>query len=118
MLTKINIKEAAFQQATGRRVAELVSARATGAAGVTCRLVEIFPETRGGARPPHVHEDLEEVIFVLQGQGKAWVDGEEIAIMEGDLLVIPMKSSHRIINPGAPELCLLCFFPAATVRIP
>lgn len=118
MFTRLNLKDAVFQQATGRKVAELVSSRATGAVGVTCRVVEIFPETQGGVRAPHVHDDLEEVIYVLQGQGRAWVDGEETVVTAGDLLVIPMQSSHRIINPGAGALRLLCFFPSGTVGIP
>ncbi|CEP66798.1 RmlC-like jelly roll fold [Moorella glycerini] len=118
VITRVNIKLAAFQPATGRRVAELVSAKTTGAAGVTCRLVEIYSEDQGGARQPHVHEDVEEVIYVLQGEGKAWVDGEEIDITPGDLIVIPIKARHRIINPGVGDLRLLCFFPAAAVEVP
>ncbi|QGP91518.1 Cupin domain protein [Neomoorella glycerini] len=118
MVTRVNLKQAVFQPAAGRRVAELVSAKTTGATGVTCRLVEIYAEDQGGARQPHVHDDFEEVIYVLDGEGKAWVDGEVIDITPGDLIVIPIKAGHRIINPGAGDLRILCFFPAAAVAIP
>ncbi|WP_338824111.1 hypothetical protein MHOCP_22320 [Moorella humiferrea] len=118
MIIKVNIDKVNFQPAVGRRIAELASAKATGATGITCRLVEIYPEEHGGARRPHVHENFEEVIFVLKGEGKAWVDNKEIEIKTGDLIVIPTKALHRIINPGNDDLRLLCFFPAADVEIP
>lgn len=118
MFTLVNIKQAQFQQATGRMIAELASASATGAEGITCRIVEIFPEHEGGARLPHTHLDMEEVIFVLEGQGRVWVEDQERAITRDDLIVVPMKMRHRIINPGNKALRLLCFFPDARVEIP
>ncbi|TGE39108.1 cupin domain-containing protein [Desulfosporosinus fructosivorans] len=118
MFTLVNINQAKFQQATGRIVAELASAAVTGAEGVTCRVVEIFPEHEGGARMPHTHYDMEEVIFVLEGQGKVWVEERERVISRDDLIVVPMKMRHRIINLGDKALRLLCFFPGAQVEIP
>lgn len=118
MFTLVNINEAKFQQATGRRIAELVSAAVTGTEGVTCRVVEVLPEHQGGARQPHTHCDVEEVIFVLEGQGKIWVEEQEKDILKDDLIVVPMETEHRIINPGGQRLRLLCFFPKARVEIP
>lgn len=117
MFTLVKTSEAKFQQATGRVVAELASAAATGAEGITCRVVEILPEDKGGARTPHSHPDMEEVIFVLEGQGKVWVEDDEREITRDDLIVVPMKARHRIINSGG-TLRLLCFFPGAQVEIP
>lgn len=118
MFTLVNIKQAQFQQATGRIIAELASAAVTGAEGVTCRVVEIFPKHDGGARMPHTHLDVEEVIFVLDGQGKVWVEEIEKVISKDDLIVVPMKMRHRIINLGNNTLRLLCVFPKAQVEIP
>ena len=118
MLTLVNINQAQFQQATGRIIAELASAAVTEAEGVTCRVVEIFPEHDGGARSQHTHIEMEEVIFVLEGQGKVWVEEQEKVISKDDLIVVPMNTKHRIINPGDKPLRLLCFFPKAQVEIP
>lgn len=118
MFKKTNIRDAQFQQATGRRVAELISAAANGSKNVTCRVVSIFSETKGGARNPHIHPDIEEVIFVLDGEGSVWVNGEEIPIVKDDLMIIPSAVEHRIINPSEDALELLCIFPSAEVPIP
>lgn len=117
MFKKVNIQEAQFEQATGRVVAELLSAAANGAENVTCRVVSILPETKGGSRNPHMHPDVEEVIFVLTGEGRVWVDGEEIPIEKDDLIMIPTAVQHRIINPSEAALNLLCVFPSAEIPI-
>lgn len=114
---KINITNVEFQPATGRQIAEIASAAVSGAKTVTCRIVEIFPEGQVGPRAPHSH-DIEEVIYVIDGQGRVWLEGEEIEFAAGELVVIPIGSKHRIINPGINKLTLLCVFPAANVEIP
>ncbi|TGE39113.1 cupin domain-containing protein [Desulfosporosinus fructosivorans] len=118
MFKKVNVMEAHFEQATGRVVAELLSAAANGAEKVTCRVVSILPETKGGSRKPHIHPDVEEVIFVLTGEGRVWIEGEEILIEKDDLIMIPTAVQHRIINSSEAALDLLCVFPAAEIPIP
>lgn len=118
MFRKVNIQETQFEQATGRVVGELLSAAANGAENVTCRVVSILPETKGGSRNPHMHPDVEEVIFVLTGEGMVWIDGEEIPIEKDDLIMIPAAMQHRIINPSEAVLNLLCVFPTAEISIP
>lgn len=117
MFAKTNISQAKFIPAPGRKIAELISASATEAEGVTCRVVEIYPEQEGGDRQPHIHPDMEEVIFVLEGIGSVWVEDHEEKIVPHDLLVVPKKVPHRVINPGG-QLKLLCFFPDENVGIP
>lgn len=117
MFTLVNINEAKFQQATGRIVAELASAAVTGAEGITCWVAEVFPEDKGGARMPHVRYEMEEVIFILEGQGKIWIENDVKEIVKDDLIVVPRKMRHRIINPADKILRLLCFFPEAQVEI-
>lgn len=117
MFTKTNISQTSFIDATGRRISELVSASVSGAEGVTCRVVEIFPETEGGSRNPHTHSDYEEIILVLEGRGKVWVEDEEEEILPNDLIVVPKLQRHRIINPGG-YLRIFCVFPDSNVGIP
>ena len=117
MFVKINTRDISFIPATGRRIAEMISADKTKAETVTCRVVEIYPETEGGEREPHAHLEMEEVIFVLEGKGKVLIQDHEEEIAENDVLIIPMKTMHRIVNPGG-TLRLLCFFPKSNVGIP
>ncbi|KKM10670.1 hypothetical protein SY88_12365 [Clostridiales bacterium PH28_bin88] len=99
-------------------VAELISERTVGAKGVTCRVVDILPASQVGTREPHVHDAMEEVIYVLEGRGEAWVNGDVIPIEPGDALLMPMGVPHMIINPTEQRLRLICFFPAAALGIP
>lgn len=66
------------------------------------------------ARPLHAHRDTEEVIFILQGQGEAWVDGEVGAFRKGDAVFFPANSKHMIRNTGAEELLTACMFSPPT----
>jgi quercetin dioxygenase-like cupin family protein len=77
---------------------------------------------RGKTTPLHTHPNLEEAIYVLQGQLVAHVDGAEHRLGEGGLLVVPRGVPHALL--GASEtgrlLCMLApgsgeaFFRAAS----
>jgi quercetin dioxygenase-like cupin family protein len=47
----------------------------------------VFVETafsKGQASPPHSHDDHESIVYVLEGQVKATIDGEEFIAGPGD----------------------------------
>jgi quercetin dioxygenase-like cupin family protein len=56
---------------------------------------------------------MEEVIYVQEGRGKAWINGEVAKIHAGDTLLIPAGARHMMINTGRKALRLLCAFSAA-----
>lgn len=99
----------------GRKALELVSG-AKGSRGVTLRLVEIaVPEPGEPARAPHHHNDCEECIYVLSGEGTTFADSGEFCLRPGDTLLMPAGEKHVTRNTGKQPLFLLCFFPVADI---
>jgi quercetin dioxygenase-like cupin family protein len=49
---------------------------------------------KGALIPRHAHPS-EQMIYVLQGAVRAWVDGEEITVREGEVLQVPAHLSHQ-----------------------
>lgn len=99
----------------GRRSLEFVSGE-TGARSVTMRLVEIrVPDPNELPRPPHVHADFEECIYVISGEGVTEAESGEFPLKAGDAILIPPGEKHVTRNTGAEPLVLLCFFPVADI---
>lgn len=63
----------------------------------------------GGEIVPHIHEVLE-VIYVIQGEGSALVNGERKRSEPGTVLVANIGSEHGFINTGDSDLVLFCVF--------
>lgn len=99
----------------GRKALEIVSGE-RGSRGVTLRLAEI-PVAQAGEIPrgSHQHNDFEECIFVLSGQGTTYADSGEFALKAGDTLLVPAGEKHVTRNTGTVPLLLLCFFPVADI---
>jgi len=99
----------------GRKALEIVSG-ALGSESLTLRLAEI-PVPRPGEplRAAHHHNEFEECIFVLSGEGRTYADIGEYPLKPGDTLLIPAGEKHVTRNPGAEPLLLLCFFPVPDI---
>lgn len=111
-MKKINLNQIEFIEAQNRKIAELVSAKVLGSQGVTCRLVEINPISCTETRNPHLHFDIEETIFVLEGEGEVWYEGSVEKIFPNDLILIPKMEKHMILNTTDKPLRIICFFPS------
>ncbi len=105
-----------FHPAPNRLIGELFSAKTLGAAGVTVRLVEMAPASQQQPRRPHWHEDFEEVIYFLQGNGRTWADGQWVDVQAGDTILVPAGLPHATFNIGDGPLRLLCFFPRPEIE--
>jgi len=100
----------------GRTALEIVSGEG-GASGITLRKVEIpVPLPGDSPRSRHVHNDFEECIYVLAGQGMTEADTGNYALKAGDAIVIPSGEKHATRNTGTDPLILLCFFPTGDIR--
>jgi mannose-6-phosphate isomerase-like protein (cupin superfamily) len=99
----------------GRKALEIVSG-ARGSRNVTLRLAEI-PVPRPGepSRAAHHHNDFEECIFVLAGEGTTFADSGEFHLKPGDTLLVPPGEKHVTRNTGTQPLLLLCFFPVPDI---
>ncbi len=67
----------------------------------------------GGEIGKEVHAHVEQLFFVVQGLGVAVVNGEEHALTEGDILVVPPHTEHNIFNRGATPLKLYTVYVPA-----
>jgi mannose-6-phosphate isomerase-like protein (cupin superfamily) len=83
---------------------------------VTLRIVEIPPAKPGDKpRGPHLHDGVEECIYVLKGTGLTVSESGEIPVGPGDIVLIPPNEKHMTRNTSSEPLVLLCFFPARDV---
>jgi quercetin dioxygenase-like cupin family protein len=100
----------------GRTALEIVSGEG-GASGITLRKVEIpVPAPGDSPRSRHVHNDFEECIYVLAGEGMTEADSGDYLLKAGDAIVVPAGEKHATRNTGDEPLILLCFFPLGDIR--
>ncbi len=57
-------------------------------------------KARGTGSQPHRHPNVEQFNFVLKGQLKPWVEGEERVIGPGECVHIPANALHSIVAVG------------------
>jgi quercetin dioxygenase-like cupin family protein len=112
-IRKINRNQVAAKELPSRFFRELVSHRVLKSKGIALRVVDVLPAKQAGPRHPHSHPGMEEVIYVENGSGKAWVNGETAKIVRGDTILIPAGARHMMINTGLGPLKLFCAFSAA-----
>lgn len=83
------------------------------AAGSEVFVVELAP---GEAPPLHRHNDMEQIFYILTGQGRLVIgeEGEEYPVNPGDVVRIPMAMPHTIHCLGEQTLRYLAVdcFPA------
>jgi len=60
----------------------------------------------GGDIGVEVHPHAEQLIFVVDGHGKAILDGAESRLAPGDVVLIPPGSRHDVVNVGSEPLRL------------
>ncbi len=95
-----------------------ISIMMDGKTGGTKYLTENITRIEPGLtlRPPHSHKNIEEIIYVIEGQGEAWIEGETCKIKKGDSLLWPVDSIHTVRNTGDSTLVLLCIFSTPQYR--
>ena len=84
-------------------------------------VVRLAPGKR--AWPYHAHRVIEEMFFVIEGEGTLRHAGEEYAIREGDVIAAPAdpEQPHQIINTSASDLVYMAVStqePADIVHYP
>jgi len=60
----------------------------------------------GGVIGVHLHEGLEELIFVYGGRGRAVIEDEEVELVPGTTLYVPRQVWHGLENTGDEPLRL------------
>ena len=57
---------------------------------------------------PHWHTHVEEVYYIIKGQGRMEVGDEARQVHSGDTILIPIDEVHCLHNIGDDDLILLC----------
>jgi len=52
----------------------------------------------------HSTENFEEVVVFLEGEGKAVIESEGLAVSRGRVLYVPPETKHDIVNTGSEPL--------------
>ena len=68
--------------------------------------VEIWDE--GGAQPPNVHANAEEIFYILKGTAEAHCAGRTFTLQTGDSFLARRGQTHQIVNVGPGRLYALC----------
>ena len=91
---------------TGTRNKRLIGPRVNGARHLEIVLGEI--ERNEGALA-HAHPDLEQAVYVLEGEAVVEIDDERHEVRAGDLLYFPAKVFHNI-KVTSPLIRLLVIY--------
>jgi uncharacterized cupin superfamily protein len=95
-------REVGEMHATFRRVGEAAGATVVGVARI-----DIDPGCRPG--PVHQHASEEEIFFVLEGSGLAWIDGAVHEIAAGDTIVYLAGGAEHTLIAGPDGLSVLAY---------
>jgi quercetin dioxygenase-like cupin family protein len=61
----------------------------------------------GASVGKHYHKGVEEIFYVLNGDGEVQVNGETAPIHKGDGIPIRFNESHSLVNNGSADLELM-----------
>jgi mannose-6-phosphate isomerase-like protein (cupin superfamily) len=57
---------------------------------------------------PHVHENHEQIYYIIKGSGTISVGEEKAKVKEGDCIYLPTDTPHGFINDGKEEVEIFC----------
>ena len=69
----------------------------------------------GQAHALHAHQGMDKMYHVLEGEGVFLLEGGELPMRAGDLLVAPEGVSHGVRNSGTGRLVVLAVLAPGTV---
>lgn len=96
--------------AEGVFVKPLVTNREFGVDTVTILLVKI---PRGKTVAEHIHKNSEDILYILSGKGKMWVEQlDEFELEKGVLVRVPRGRKHRIFDVEEDVLIYDVFSPS------
>lgn len=70
----------------------------------------------GGLAEPHLHEDIEQIMYILSGKMHASIEGEEAYLSTGDIVWIPKNAMHDIRNTGDETLRFVLMYSPQKVK--
>lgn len=93
---------------TGEKLREDILGELEGAFGLRGIFITLPPH---GQLPLHYHETRESLIVFIKGAGTEIGEGGEFPVKEGDIVYVPAKEKHKLVNTSPrEELRYLEFF--------
>lgn len=105
-MTVVGGADLVFRDFPGRRTADPFSAAGPGASTVRQVTIEWV-----AARSPHRHPHSEEIVHVVSGRGRVWLDGTFHPVGPGSWYRIPAGTPHATLADRDEQVTLACFFP-------
>lgn len=97
----------------GRQLRWVITNENSGAKHCSMCVIEVQPGQT--VRPAHSHPNGEEVIYLLSGSGKVYIEGVVEPAKAGCAVLFPKGSVHMLRNSGTTPMKVACFF--APLRI-
>ena len=88
--------------------------------GVTTRraqvaMMNLAPRGKEG-RPDNRHRGADQWLYVIEGSGRARVNGRTVRLRKGTLVLIERGDRHEIRNTGRGQLKIVNFYTPAAYR--
>lgn len=96
----------------GRKLRWVVTGENTDAKNCSMCVIEVQPGQT--VKPAHSHPQGEEVIYLLSGSGRVWIDGEVGAVRQGCAVLFPQGKIHMLQNTSPELMKVACFFAPGT----
>ncbi len=105
-MTVVGPEELRFRDFPGRSTADPFQVAGQGASTVRQVVIEHV-----ASRSPHLHPRSEEIVYVVAGRGRVWLDGVVHPVGPGSWYRIPARTPHATMADPGERMSLVCFFP-------
>jgi quercetin dioxygenase-like cupin family protein len=105
-VTVVGPDELDFRDFPGRSTADPFRKAGQGASTVRQVVIEHVP-----SRSPHLHPRSEEIVYVVAGHGRVWLEGVTHPVGPGSWYRIPVGTPHATMADPGERMSLVCFFP-------
>ena len=92
----------------GRKLRWVVTKESTNAQHCTMCVIHVQPGQT--VKPAHSHPNGEEVIYIVEGSGRVWIEGEIEPVKAGCAVLFPQGKIHMLQNSGDTVMKVACFF--------
>ena len=96
----------------GRMLRWVVTQENTNAQHCSMCVIEVQPGQT--VKPAHSHPQGEEIIYLLSGSGRVWIEGEIGYVKQGSAVLFQQGKIHMLQNTSAEMMKVACFFAPAT----
>ena len=105
-MTFVGPDDLRFRDFPGRTTSDPFREAGQGASTVRQVVIEYVP-----SRSPHLHPQSEEVVYVVAGTGRVWLDGVFHPVGPGSWYRIPARTPHATMADRGERMSMVCFFP-------